>query len=126
MKPSEIYYSQDSIKDKFDNGYTIYSTYNACVKHPFVIDKIPRIRICKKNGKWYTLDNRRLWVFKKLEANGHITDVKVNTVSHANLPTANLPLRMEERMFVSDQQTFSCFKFEKINQKISTHCHSLK
>ena len=86
MKPSNIYYSQDSIKDKFDNGYTIYGTYNACVKHTFVIDKIPTIRVCQIGGKFYTLDNRRLWVFRKLEANGYITNIPVRTVSRSQLP----------------------------------------
>eukprot|EP00105_Crassostrea_gigas_P034116 XP_019918264.1 PREDICTED: uncharacterized protein LOC109617231 [Crassostrea gigas] len=77
MKPSEIYYSQDSIKEKFDKGHTIYSTLSVCKKHQYVIKKIPPMRVCKKDGKWYTLDNRRLWVFRKLEADGHIKDVKV-------------------------------------------------
>lgn len=36
MKPSQIYYSQNSINEKFDNGYTIYATLNACKNHPFV------------------------------------------------------------------------------------------
>lgn len=86
MKPSEIYYSQDSIKEKFDNGHTIYSTVSVCKKHQYVINKIPRMRVCKKDGKWYTLDNRRLWVFRKLEADGHIKDVKVTQVSKDRLP----------------------------------------
>uniref|UniRef100_K1Q797 Uncharacterized protein n=1 Tax=Magallana gigas TaxID=29159 RepID=K1Q797_MAGGI len=25
------------------------------------------MRVCKKDGKWYTLDNRRLWVFRNLD-----------------------------------------------------------
>lgn len=41
-----------------------------------------------KNGRWYTLDNRRLWVFKKLEESGRITDVNVDIVSEDDL-TAN-------------------------------------
>ena len=28
----------------------------------------------------YTLDNRRLWVFKKLEADGYITGIQVKIV----------------------------------------------
>lgn len=38
-----------------------------------------------KNGKWFTLDNRRLWVFRRLEEDGHITDVDVNVVSSDRL-----------------------------------------
>lgn len=44
------------------------------------------MRVCKKDGKWYTLDNRRLWVFRKLEADGHIKDVKVIQVGKDRLP----------------------------------------
>lgn len=81
MKPSQIYYSQNSINEKFDNGYTIYATLNACKNHPFVIYEIPPIRVCKKDGKWYTLDNRRLWVFKRLEEQGHVDSVRIKQVS---------------------------------------------
>lgn len=38
-----------------------------------------------KNGKWFTLDNRRLWIFRRLEEGGHITDVDVNVVSSDRL-----------------------------------------
>lgn len=41
MKPSQIYYSQNSINERFDNGYTIYATLNACKNHPFVNNEIP-------------------------------------------------------------------------------------
>ena len=81
MKPSQIYYSQNSINERFDNGYTIYATLNACKNHPFVIYEIPPIRVCKKDGKWYTLDNRRLWVFKRLEEQGHVDSVRIKKVS---------------------------------------------
>lgn len=38
-----------------------------------------------KNGKWFTLDNRRLWIFRRLEEGGHITNVDVNVVSSDRL-----------------------------------------
>lgn len=85
MRPSEIYFSQDSIKNKFDNGQTIYSTLRMCEEDPCMIHLIPTMRVCMKNGKWYTLDNRRLWVFRRLEEDGHITDVDVNVVSSDRL-----------------------------------------
>ena len=85
MKRAEIFYSQDSIKEKYDDGHTIYSTLSVCKKHPFVRNQIPRIRVCQRNGKIYSLDNRRLWVFKKLEADGYITGIPVKTVSNDRL-----------------------------------------
>jgi hypothetical protein len=93
MKPSEIYFSQDSIKEKFDNGHTIYSTVSVCKKHPYVIQRIPKMRVCKKDGKWYSLDNRRLWVFKKLEADGHIKGVTVQQVSQDRLTAEKFTTR---------------------------------
>jgi hypothetical protein len=43
------------------------------------------MKVCKKDGKWYSLDNRRLWVFKRLEADGCIDDVEVMIVSSSQL-----------------------------------------
>ena len=80
LKPSEIFYSQDSICKKFNNGDTIYSTLNECRDNLLQVDSIPNIRVCPKNGRWYTLDNRRLWGFKRLEEEGRITDIEVDTV----------------------------------------------
>ena len=81
LKPSEIFYSQDSISNKFNNGDTIDSTLNECRYNSFKVALIPNIRVCQKNGRWYTLDNRRLWIFKRLEEEGRITDIEVDTVS---------------------------------------------
>lgn len=39
------------------------------------------MRVCMKNGKWFMLDNCRLWVFRRLEEDGYIIDVDVNVVS---------------------------------------------
>uniref|UniRef100_A0A8W8KEL4 Uncharacterized protein n=1 Tax=Magallana gigas TaxID=29159 RepID=A0A8W8KEL4_MAGGI len=76
---------RDSIKNKFDKGQTIYSTLRMCEEDPYAIRLIPTMRVCMKNGKWFTLDNRRLGVFRRLEEDGHITDVDVNVVSSDRL-----------------------------------------
>ena len=86
MKPSEIFYSQNSIKYRFENGRTISSTFDVCVKEPDVIKRIRKMRVFQKDGKWFSMDNRRLWVFKKLEAEGHIKDVSVKRTSINQLP----------------------------------------
>ena len=85
LKPSEIFYSQDSISKKFNNGKTIYSTLDECRDNSFKVALIPNIRVCQKNERWYTLDNRRLWVFKRLEEERRITDIEVDTVSSSLL-----------------------------------------
>lgn len=85
MKPSEIYFSQDSIKNTFEYGQSIHDTLKKCQEDPMAIHQIPTMRVCMKNGKWFTLDNRRLWIFRRLEEGGHITDVDVNVVSSDRL-----------------------------------------
>lgn len=85
MKPSEIYFSQDSIKNTFEYGQSIHDTLKMCQEDPMAIHQIPTMRVCMKNGKWFTLDNRRLWIFRRLEEGGHITDVDVNVVSSDRL-----------------------------------------
>lgn len=85
MKPSEIYFSQDSIKNTFEYGQSIHDTLKMCQEDPMAIHQIPTMRVCMKNGKWFTLDNRRLWIFRRLEEGGHITNVDVNVVSSDRL-----------------------------------------
>lgn len=85
MKPSEIYFSQDSIKNTFEYGQSIHDTLKMCQEDPMAIHQIPTMRVCMKNGKWFTLDNRRLWIFRRLEEGGHIIDVDVNVVSSDRL-----------------------------------------
>lgn len=85
MKPSEIYFSQDSIKNTFEYAQSIKDTLRMCQEDPMAIHQIPTMRVCMKNGKWFTLDNRRLWIFRRLEEGGHITDVDVNVVSSDRL-----------------------------------------
>ena len=116
MRPSDIYYSQDSISVEFDNGYTIFSTLNACRKHPFVIDKISPIRVCNIYGKWYTLDNRRLWIFKRLEEEGHISDVWVHYVGRHQLPDSKFTTTTEgESVEIRQRSDFFWKKYFRIS-----------
>ena len=78
LRPSEVFFSQATIKDHFRRGYrTIYETLEQCTNDPCTVDNIPKITVCKKDGKWFTLDNRRLWVFRQLEAKGLLSSISV-------------------------------------------------
>jgi hypothetical protein len=78
LRPSEIFFSQATIKDHFRRGtYSIYETLDACMRDQNVINIIPKITVCHKDGKWFTLDNRRLWVFKQLESMGRLSKIFV-------------------------------------------------
>ena len=72
LAPSEIRYSQDSISNSFGDsthhaGQYIGETLDEIVRDPDTANLIPNISVFKIDGKWFTLDNRRLWVFKKAE-----------------------------------------------------------
>ena len=41
------------------------------------IHSIPTISVVKKDNKWYTADNRRLWVFRNLERLGKCNEIRV-------------------------------------------------
>ena len=42
------------------------------------VQSIPNISVAQRNGKWFTSDNRRLWVFRKAEEIGFLKTIYVN------------------------------------------------
>ena len=42
------------------------------------VESIPNISVEERNGKWFTSDNRRLWVFRKAEEIGFLKSIYVN------------------------------------------------
>jgi hypothetical protein len=85
LAPSEIRYSQDSISNSFGDsthhaGQYIGETLDEIVRDPDTVDLIPNISVFKKGvkKKWFTSDNRRLWVFKKAEKLGIISYIDVD------------------------------------------------
>lgn len=89
LQPSDICFSQDSIG----------STFGRCTSHPFKpigetlddiltgtinVNSIPSISVCKKDGKWFTADNRRLWVLQEAEKRGKCSEVYVQKTSYIN------------------------------------------
>ncbi|KAK3610018.1 hypothetical protein CHS0354_032364 [Potamilus streckersoni] len=77
LKPSEVYFSQDTIKNCFDNRGTIGSVLDKIYEGAMSIQKIPKISVCQKDGKWFTVDNRRLWIFQQLEKLGKCSEIDV-------------------------------------------------
>jgi RHS repeat-associated protein len=77
MDPSKIRFAQDSISSTFRNGNTLEVTVNDLKSGKISPDNFPPIRIFEKNGNIFSLDNRRLQVFK--EAGINIPTVKATT-----------------------------------------------
>lgn len=77
-KPSEIRFSQDSIAYHW-KGHTIRIgvTLDQLLENEITPDNIPTITVSIRHGLLYTSDNRRLWVFKKLEEFGKCESINV-------------------------------------------------
>ena len=82
LKPSDIYFSQDGINNVFGNycrhrGWHIGSTLDLLCEGRLTVNDIPTIGVMKRGGRWYTGDNRRLWIFRELERLGKCKEIPV-------------------------------------------------
>ena len=82
LAPSEIRYSQDSISNSFGDSthhadQYIGETLDEIVMFSDKANFIPNISVFNIDGKWFTSDNRRLWVFKKAEELGIVRSIDV-------------------------------------------------
>ena len=78
LKPSDILYSQDSICKQFSCGIRyIGDTLDQLLIDSSYIQRIPNIQVVERNGTLFSMDNRRLWVFKKAEEFGCFEKVAV-------------------------------------------------
>ncbi|XP_033745120.1 uncharacterized protein LOC117330754 [Pecten maximus] len=103
LRPNDIRFSQDSINNVFDKRSThanrrIGETLDALLRGLCKISDIPTITVVQRNGAWYTTDNRRLWVFRKLEELGGCTTIPVRTGYH--IPDSKLTTKNSGRSVV--------------------------
>lgn len=77
-KPSEIRFSQDTIAYHWKgSSIRIGVTLDQLLENEITPEKIPMITVSIRHGLLYTSDNKRLWVFKKLEEFGKCESIKV-------------------------------------------------
>eukprot|EP00438_Fugacium_kawagutii_P009902 Skav216395 [mRNA] locus=scaffold457:190178:196629:+ [translate_table: standard] len=78
LSPSEIYFTHDTINSCFICGRLIENTYKELRDREIRVSVIPRMTVTDVDGEWFAWNgNRRLWVFKKLEAEGRLQKIKV-------------------------------------------------
>ena len=87
LKPSEIRYSQDSIARYFGKATghplrPIGQTLDDILTGECNVNSIPRISVISRHGSWFTVDNRRLWVFQKAEERGRCNKITVYQTSY--------------------------------------------
>ena len=87
LKPSDILFSQETISNKFKirsshSGKLIGETLDDLCEGRCSINDIPIIGVMKRDEKWVTADNRRLWVFRELERLGKCEEIPVYQIYH--------------------------------------------
>jgi len=65
LHPDHIYYTQETIRDVFQNGIPLIETLEQLRSASITVNDIPPIKVLEYEGKWWTIDNRRLWVFRE-------------------------------------------------------------
>ena len=78
LKPSDILYSQNSISKQFSCGIRyIGDTLDQLLINSSYIQRIPNMQVVERNGTLFSMDNRRLSVFKKAEEFGCFEKIDV-------------------------------------------------
>ncbi|XP_031558443.1 uncharacterized protein LOC116294895 [Actinia tenebrosa] len=82
LKPSEIRFTTKYVKERFDNSIPLKETLTQLQKGEILIDDIPFIDVIwyQEKWEWYTLNNRRLWVFQQLEKSGQCQLIKTRRI----------------------------------------------
>lgn len=82
LHPSDVKFSVARIPNKFDNGILLNDLLNDLKNGKKLVREIPTIKViwdCTK-WEWYTLNNRRLWVFQEMESCGELTYLGMSRV----------------------------------------------
>jgi hypothetical protein len=82
VRPSTIKFTHDSIKDRFQDGHTLSDTAVQIARQDVGKRDIRMITVVRvADGRLFSLDNRRLAVFRLLEMCGKVGTIKVEVVS---------------------------------------------
>ena len=78
MKPSDICYSQNSIRSRFHDNKTLWDLASDVIYDRVKVENVPVIRVKNVRGHWYVFKgNRRLFVYKKLAEFGVLSHIPV-------------------------------------------------
>lgn len=65
MSPEQIYFTHNSVANRFRCGRSIHETVERLKRKNICAYDFPEITVFQRDGKWHSLDNRRLWCFKE-------------------------------------------------------------
>jgi len=76
IDPSVVYFTFSRIRPFFSCGRTIQSTLDSLLKNELVTADLPYITLLFDGKNYFSLNNRRLFVFKSLRQAGKLMTVR--------------------------------------------------
>jgi len=80
LSPSEIRFTQKTIKECFEDGKNVNDVINDVQCNRLPTNKLPHIKVFSLNSKYYTLDDRHLYVFRVLQQRFFLYEIPVDVV----------------------------------------------
>ena len=86
LKPKDVKYTTKKIPSRFDNGTLLKDLLDDLKSGKILCKDISAAEVVwdMDRWEWYTLSNRRLWVFKELEKAGKISFITMSRVETVN------------------------------------------
>lgn len=79
LNVAEIYFSHSKIRNRFTGcSKLLQETLDEIIAGKTTIEDIPMISVIYDGIRYFSLNNRRLWVFKELAKLGKLEKIKVN------------------------------------------------
>lgn len=97
INPSEVRYTKATISDCFEDGQRLTSVYDKIVQQKFKVEDIAPIRVTRKDGEWWSLDNRRLYLLKQLESEKLLDLVQMKQVEVTSAEAKSFETKFEGR-----------------------------
>lgn len=78
LAPCDVRFSQDSICRHFRGyGGNVNEAIRKIKQGIYTVGQFPRIEVVSRGGAYFTLDNRRLYVFRVLQVEGYLDTITV-------------------------------------------------
>ena len=102
LDPNSIYFTHSRVRPLFTGcGKSIHTTLNEIEQGATSIDDIPLISVIANDGHYYSLNNRRLYLFKILREKWYLPDNMVSVRVKA-------PLEREKLRYTPQKCSLTC------------------
>jgi len=102
LDPNNIYFTHSRVRPLFTGcGKSIHTTLHEIEKGATSIDDIPLISVIANDGHYYSLNNRRLYLFKILREKGYLPENMVSVRVKA-------PLEREKLRYTPQKCSLTC------------------